>query len=709
MSYLPEPMYYAFISLKVGDYDVSHVPPEHIQALTIERIINKGFSKASLSLYDQTALKVEYELARGITTCELQYGYIGDGPKSPKYTMQVADWTTSFNLDGSTSLEVEFVSKAANSMANPKADSYKGMSIEEILLKIAKEENWIVLPDSIEPIRPVNEPDPTVGSGGTNDQSKTKPKEFIRSNMAAPQFIQQVLAPACVSARSGLGDYQLWFSDVAMDSNDVDSSDVIDQFATAGGFVGDTAKKLQQMVKDGKIPKIDLKQVTHPSTEDIKNGLGSMFTQSGAVMPGMGGISGIVSDKLKLKKKKKSDDVTAEDQSNNAEDSEYKEKVDPKDMPIMYFKPRANYEHMVKKDPNNSKSDDFLSGIPQKYRFEWGTGKGSTVLTFAPSYNGALFRSSGGGTVTAAVIDKVRNVLLKYKYDKTTDEMRPVTGENEPTDRSGSEYVIDVSSCDMETLRNLAANQWYKMAGKSYKASMEIFGDPTIDVNKQCSILVLTKNGVPHHSSGIYVINGVTDTIQGGSFSTSLELTRNGMTIGDNGAGGLSIKVNPAPQGTPKVNGMSMGGEGVATNAMVEQAVQWCLATAADDSHGYSLGGWGPDYDCASFVLSGLKAAGLDISGATNCTNMVPVLQSRGFQWIDMGSVGELQRGDILVNPDSHTELCVGGGQIVGAHSNHDSVQGDSGGQEISIRTWGDGSGVDNNYGHGWSGVLRLP
>lgn len=112
------------------------------------------------------------------------------------------------------------------------------------------------------------------------------------------------------------------------------------------------------------------------------------------------------------------------------------------------------------------------------------------------------------------------------------------------------------------------------------------------------------------------------------------------------------------------------GGAGTATNEIVEKGIQWALQIAADDTHGYSQANrTGPDYDCTSFISTGLIQGGLDIE-VLGGSGFDSTLVEKGFREIPFGEVGEsgLKRGDILSNP-SHVEWYIGGGQVVGAHS----------------------------------------
>lgn len=140
-----------------------------------------------------------------------------------------------------------------------------------------------------------------------------------------------------------------------------------------------------------------------------------------------------------------------------------------------------------------------------------------------------------------------------------------------------------------------------------------------------------------------------------------------------------------------------------ASSAVVESAISWAIAIANDNSHGYSQSSrWGPDYDCSSFVISAFRNAGVDTGTATYTGNMRSQFTQHGFQWIpwnQIGSISNLQRGDILLNEAEHTEIYLGNGQNVGAHSNRGFPQtGDQNGTEVSVSGY---------YDHPWNGVLR--
>lgn len=163
-----------------------------------------------------------------------------------------------------------------------------------------------------------------------------------------------------------------------------------------------------------------------------------------------------------------------------------------------------------------------------------------------------------------------------------------------------------------------------------------------------------------------------------------------------------------------------------ALDSRIESALQWAVNIANDNSHGYSWDGrWGPDYDCSSLVITAFKNAGFNVGSATYTGNMRTVFEEAGFTWIpksqiNLSNSSQLQRGDILLNESSHTEIYLGNGQNVGAHrgyksqwcshSNNDGKyhrhghyslgeqQGDQDGGEISVAGY---------YNYPWDGVLR--
>ena len=151
-----------------------------------------------------------------------------------------------------------------------------------------------------------------------------------------------------------------------------------------------------------------------------------------------------------------------------------------------------------------------------------------------------------------------------------------------------------------------------------------------------------------------------------------------------------------------------VGTGSASTNSIIEAAIKWATEFAADDTHGYARGGWGnPDIDCSHFVISAFENAGLKLkeNGASSTTNMIPAFRACGFEDIhdfDKANGSDLIRGDVLLNVDQHTEMYIGDGKNIGAHTNRDGKPGDSSGTEVYI------SDYQDFHDGGWDCILRL-
>lgn len=139
----------------------------------------------------------------------------------------------------------------------------------------------------------------------------------------------------------------------------------------------------------------------------------------------------------------------------------------------------------------------------------------------------------------------------------------------------------------------------------------------------------------------------------------------------------------------------------------INAAIEWARRIAADNAHGYSQASrWGRDYDCSSFIISALDAGGFPMKsyGATYTGNMGVALTKCGFKrvyGVNLTTGAGLEAGDILLNPVTHTEMYIGNGATIGAHSSETGGKtgktGDQTGNEIAIQPY-----RNKNYTEVW-------
>ena len=144
----------------------------------------------------------------------------------------------------------------------------------------------------------------------------------------------------------------------------------------------------------------------------------------------------------------------------------------------------------------------------------------------------------------------------------------------------------------------------------------------------------------------------------------------------------------------------------------IDVMVDTALKIAKDDSHGYSQKRrWpsqGTDFDCSSLMYYCAHKAGYNVPLSGYTGTMLADFKKAGFTALKFTNVGlsGLKKGDILLNVEDHTEMCVQKGLFVGAHGSEtggiDGLPGDQTGNEISTCP-------AYVLSSGWDYVLRPP
>lgn len=138
-----------------------------------------------------------------------------------------------------------------------------------------------------------------------------------------------------------------------------------------------------------------------------------------------------------------------------------------------------------------------------------------------------------GGTTKFETVTRLRgnsfdiNTKEEISSEKDLDNATTVTAGNY------SSTLKDQSTADFitagETTSQLEAKLNYHIKNgmlHAYEATMTILGDPRIQILQDVRIINITDYGSLHHTSGIYLVKGILDSVEDGNFKTTLQLIR---------------------------------------------------------------------------------------------------------------------------------------------------------------------------------------
>lgn len=213
----------------------------------------------------------------------------------------------------------------------------------------------------------------------------------------------------------------------------------------------------------------------------------------------------------------------------------------------IWFTDSANKVVINYAPPYNVEESDADFRTKAKYQYEWGTGKNSEVLSFSPNIESISGNFSDDTmSVEATTLDTISNNLYAFKYSNGNNYYK--------LDGSGNMVAynnpikLNSSSLSYSELKNKSIAMWYIMSNRQYEATLEITGNPNLDIMDKISITMLNRYGLPHHSTGVYTITGIDDSISGGNFTTTLSLIRNPLSVSTEN-GKLVITVNEIDSG----------------------------------------------------------------------------------------------------------------------------------------------------------------
>ena len=161
------------------------------------------------------------------------------------------------------------------------------------------------------------------------------------------------------------------------------------------------------------------------------------------------------------------------------------------------------------------------TGDNVQYVFDVRTPSGASlnkVIRFSPTINTQL----SGASMQASVVSMSSTGTIEgvAKESDASEKLEPTT-----TQKSGKYNVVKSSASADEVQAQAQATKDYTFP-TTFRAEMEVMGNPYIKVLDLIEVNYIMMNGNLHHSSGQYTVSGVIDNITGGSFVTTIQLIR---------------------------------------------------------------------------------------------------------------------------------------------------------------------------------------
>lgn len=184
------------------------------------------------------------------------------------------------------------------------------------------------------------------------------------------------------------------------------------------------------------------------------------------------------------------------------------------------------FPHFKRMSYDSTKTDTMRTYVYQK-------GYDSSVIDFTVDINGVFGGSGGIGLVSGfkrSAFDTQDKTPSSVEVD-IASAVTGATGDITHTHHAQSQRVIDssgystVQSSNM-LYYNMKANHGLS-GSEAYTGHLTIVGDPTIELYDWIRIINVTDEGYLHHTSGVYQVMEIIDSIQGGNMITSLNLQRN--------------------------------------------------------------------------------------------------------------------------------------------------------------------------------------
>lgn len=279
---------------------------------------------------------------------------------------------------------------------------------------------------------------------------------------------------------------------------------------------------------------------------------------------------------------------------------------------------------------------DYYSGVSN-----------NEVISFTPSCSSSgEYQMSTSISSIDATGEAVNCRIRGLDVNKTIEGMKMVGS------GSSKSRMMGISTATYQGLEIASKFLWNTYAGVYWEADLEIMGDPGLTVGDYVEVNVYTKYGFKHHTSGIYMILEAEDSIESGSFTTTLHLQRSVCNTEDsgtyNGFGEGTTEAPGAQSQTGALTGTVLSANSTllagitpqnrypvpSTSDWIEIALSQKGANESDGTHAKYLLSLGLDADqpwCAAFVSWCLTQAGVTVVTKTaSCKTMLSDAVAKG-------------------------------------------------------------------------------
>ena len=130
-------------------------------------------------------------------------------------------------------------------------------------------------------------------------------------------------------------------------------------------------------------------------------------------------------------------------------------------------------------------------------------------------------------SMASSVLDEYDN-SEHYKEKKYESVITGSTGNYTHTHSLDTPYLYKAAGESPGQLDNKLHYFVKNRTHEQYEATMVILGDPSIQLFEDVRIMHIMDNGEWHHTTGIYMVKGIVDSVQNGVYLTTLKLIRNG-------------------------------------------------------------------------------------------------------------------------------------------------------------------------------------